>query len=251
MKALITGASSGLGADFARLLHKSGVDLVLTARRYDRLENLKNELGENISIIKCDLSKEDEVYRLYESVKNENIDLIINNAGFGVFGEFFDTDVERELEMIRLNVTAVHILTKLFLKDFKKRGSGYILNIASSAGLMPGGPLMATYYATKAYVVSLTNAIYTELKKKKSSIKVGVLCPGPFDTEFNSVAGIEFSLPSMKSENVARYALKKLFKGKKHIIIPGKIMKLTNFIKRFLSTEFLLSCAYKIQKKKI
>ncbi len=250
MKALITGASSGLGADFAKLLHKKGFELILTARRYDRLESLKSELGDNVSLISCDLSKKEGAYELYEKVKNEKIDLIINNAGFGAFGAFFETDIERELEMIELNISSLHILTKLFLKDFKKEGKGYILNVASVAGLMPGGPLMATYYATKAYVVSLTNGIYAELKRDGVPIRICALCPGPFDTEFNSVAGVKFSVLPMKSEEVAKYALKKLFKGKKNVIIPGMTIKLTNFIRRFMPTKLLLLCTYKIQKKK-
>ena len=142
MKILITGASSGIGRDLARELSKKGHSLILTARRKNRLEELKTELP-NCKIITADLSKEDEVFYLYEKTKNEDIDVLINNAGFGLFGEFSKTDLVRETEMIDLNIKAVHILTKLFLKDFKQKNSGYILNVATSAAYMPR-PMMST-----------------------------------------------------------------------------------------------------------
>lgn len=247
MKALITGASSGLGADFARILHKKGYELILVARRADRLEKLKNELKDRVKIIPFDISGKENAKSLYETVKGENIDLLINNAGFGLFGEFDKSDLARELEMIDLNIKSVHTLTKLFLKDFIKKDSGYILNVASSAGLMPAGPLMSTYYATKAYVVSLTLAISEEIKN--SNVYISALCPGPFDTEFNDVAGVDFRLKGLKSYDVASYALKKMFK-KKSLIIPGTLMKLANFAKRALPTSLLLKAAYHIQNKK-
>ena len=144
MKALITGASSGLGADMARILYKKGYELILVARREDRLAALKAELGDGIKIIACDISGEENAKALYEATKDENIDILINNAGFGLFGDFACCDTKTEMDMVDLNIKTLHILTKLFLKDFKKKNSGHILNVASSAGLMPGGPLMAT-----------------------------------------------------------------------------------------------------------
>lgn len=247
MKALITGASSGIGRDIARILSKSGYELILAARRKDRLCELAKEF-ENCKIIPCDLSKKEEVFRLYNETKNEDIDILINNAGFGLFGEFSKTELLRELEMIDLNVTAVHILTKLFLSDFKKKNSGYILNVASSAAFFPG-PLMSTYYATKAYVQRLTLAVYQELKKEKSGVYAGVFCPGPVNTEFNKVADVSFALKGISSEYAAKYAVKKMFE-KKVIIVPGISVKAGLFFQKFLPTKLLLKISYKIQRRK-
>lgn len=247
MKILITGASSGIGRDLARELSKKGHSLILTARRKNRLEELKTELP-NCKIITADLSKEDEVFYLYEKTKNEDIDVLINNAGFGLFGEFSKTDLVRETEMIDLNIKAVHILTKLFLKDFKQKNSGYILNVASSAAFLPG-PMMSTYYSTKAYVQRLSLAISEELKKEKSNVYIGTFCPGPVKTEFNSVADVKFSLKEISSEYAAKYAVKNMFK-KKILIVPGKLVKLGVFFQRFVPTKLLLSISYNIQKRK-
>ena len=138
MMALITGASSGMGRDMARVLSKMGYDLILVARRKNRLLELKQELDGNVTIIPMDLSIEENCFKLYEKVKSKQIDVVINNAGFGLFGEFVKTDLDTELKMIDLNVRAYHILTKLFLQDFVRRDSGYILNVCSSAGFMAG-----------------------------------------------------------------------------------------------------------------
>ena len=174
MKALITGASSGIGRDMARYLASLGWDLILVARREARLLELKQELSTNVRTIILDVGKQEDCYRLYEETKDENVDMLVNNAGFGLAGEFVKTDLDTELNMIDVNIRAVHILTKLFVKDFAARDSGYILNVASSAGFMPG-PLLSTYYATKNYVLRLTEALYEELRRKGSRVKVSVL----------------------------------------------------------------------------
>ena len=163
---------------------------------------------------------------------------------------FTETDNNRELEMIDLNIRAVHLLTKLFLKDMKRRNQGYILNVASSAAFYPG-PLMATYYATKAYVLRLTQAIYYELKKEKSKVVVSCLCPGPVDTNFNKVANVHFSVKPMKSEKVAKYAIDQLLNKHKLVIVPGFKMKCAHFFSRFVSDKTLMRFAYRIQKKKM
>ena len=248
MKALITGASSGMGADMARVLVEEGYEVILVARRKTRLEKLAKELGDKATIIVKDISSTYNCMELYNEVKKENIDILINNAGFGVFGEFSDTNIDKELDMIDLNIKSLHTLTKLFLKDFKKKDRGYILNVASSAGFM-AGPLMATYYATKNYVVSLTSAIYEELKKDGSNVSVGLLCPGPVNTEFNKVARVHFSIKGLESMDVARYAIKKMF-DEKLIIIPGLKMKLGVFFTRFVPRKLLLKISYKIQNGK-
>ncbi len=248
MKALITGASSGIGADMARVLVSEGYEVILVARRKTRLEKLAKELGDKATIIVKDISSTYNCMELYNEVKKENIDILINNAGFGTFGEFSDTNLDKELDMIDLNIKSLHTLTKLFLKDFKKKDRGYILNVASSAGFM-AGPLMATYYATKNYVVSLTSAIYEELKKEDSNVSVSLLCPGPVNTEFNKVARVHFSIKGMESMDVAKYAIKKMF-DEKLIIIPGFKMKLGILFTRFIPRKLLLKISYKIQNGK-
>lgn len=248
MKVLITGASSGIGRNMARILSSQGHDLILVARRKKKLEDLKKELSTNVEIISMDLSSTFNCVKLYNKVKNENIDVLINNAGFGLFGEFTTTNLEKELDMIDLNIKSLHTLTKLFLKDFKERDSGYILNVASSAGFMPG-PLMATYYATKNYVVRLTEAIYGELKETNSHVSISVLCPGPVDTEFNKVANVEFALKGLDSYDVAEYAIKKMFQ-KKLVIIPSFKMKCAVAFSKIIPRKLLLKIVYRIQRKK-
>ena len=249
MKALITGASSGIGLDIARYLAQKKYELILVARNRKKLEKIQKELSTKVTIIVADLSNEQKVKELYVLTKAENIDILINNAGFGEFGYFTETDLNRELEMIDTNIKAVHILTKLFLKDMEQKNSGYILNVASSAAFQPG-PLMSTYYATKSYVYQLTEPLYHEQKKKKSNVHLSVLCPGPVKTNFNNIAGVKFSVKPLSSKYVAKYAIDKLFE-KKMLIIPGFKMKCAKFFERFLSDKFLLKLTYYMQKKKV
>jgi short-subunit dehydrogenase len=248
MKALITGASSGIGRDFARELSRRGADLVLAARRVPRMEELARALKTHVSVVGVDLSRQDQCYDLYRQVCGERIDLLINCAGFGVFGPFDETDLERELELINVNIRAVHILTKLFYRDFKKRGSGYILNVASSAAFQPG-PLLSSYYASKAYVLRLTQALAEELRRDGSRVYIGALCPGPVRTEFDSVADVRFSVKGLSSEYVARYALDKMF-ARKTVIVPGMQMKAALFGERFLPQAAIARIAYHMQKRK-
>ena len=248
MKALITGASSGIGRDMARVLSNYGHDLILVARDNKKLEELQKELNTNIKVISMDLSNIDNCKKLYEQVKDDNIDILINNAGFGTIGSFRKTDLDKELNMIDLNIKAVHILTKLFLNDFVKRDSGYILNVSSSASFQPG-PLMATYYSTKSYVTHLTLAIYEELKHMNSNVKISCLCPGPVDTNFNKVANCEFKIKSLSSQYVAKYAIDKMFKNKL-MIIPGLNIKLVYLFGRFVPTKLKLKITYNIQYRK-
>ena len=248
MLALITGASSGMGRDMARILSHQGYDLILVARRKERLLELKKELDTNITVIDMDLSILDNNYKLYEKVKGKKIDLLINNAGFGLFGEFYKTDLDTELKMIDLNVKAYHVLTKLFLIDFIKRDQGYILNVCSSAGFM-AGPRLSTYYATKNYVTKITMAINEEIRMMKSNVHISALCPGPVATEFNEVAHGTFAVREASSYEVAKYAIKKLFQHKM-IIVPTFFMKVTLFFNRFAPYRLSLFVAYKIQKRK-
>ena len=248
MKALITGASSGIGRDFAIYLAEKGYELILVGRDKKKLEELQNSLKVNSQIIIADLSSETKVKEVYVMTRNDDIDILINNAGFGGFGKFYETDINNEMEMINTNLIAVHLLTKLFLRDMQKRNKGYILNVASSAAFGPG-PLMATYYATKAYVNNLTEAINEELRRENSNVFVCSLCPGPVDTNFNNVAGVHFSVKAMASKEVARYAIDSMFK-KKVVIVPGFKMKLALFGRRFESRKMMRKITYNIQKSK-
>lgn len=249
MKALITGASSGIGRDFARILAKMNYDLILVARNMKELEKVEKELAVKVELISLDLSVNDNCMKLYEQFENEDIDIIINNAGFGVFGEFSKTNLDRELELINTNVDAVHILTKLFYQKFKKVNKGYILNVASSAAFEPG-PLMAAYYASKSYVYNLSCAIYEENRRDKNNIGISVLCPGPVDTNFNNVAGVSFGIKALRSYDVAKYALDKMFKNKL-LIIPSFTIKCAHFLGKFVPLKFMLKITYGIQKKKV
>lgn len=248
MIALITGASSGIGRDIARVLATYNYDLILVARRKEKLEELKKELKVNVTIINLDLSMEENIYFLYEQVKNKKIDVLVNNAGFGLFGDFLETDLDTELKMIDVNIKAYHILTKLFLKDMTKNNQGYILNVCSSAGFM-AGPHLSTYYATKNYITKLTMAINEELRAKKSKVQISALCPGPVATEFNKVAKGNFTIREANSYQVAKYAIKKCFQ-KKMLIVPTISMKLVLFFNRFIPYRLALRIAYKIQKRK-
>lgn len=248
MKALITGASSGIGRDIARVLGERGCGLILTARRTDRLEELRRELPGGTKIVAADLSRGEDCFGLYEQTKQENVDILVNSAGFGVFGPFDETDLDRELQMLDVDVRAVHILTKLFYRDFKQRGSGYLLNVASSAAFQPG-PLLSSYYAAKAYVLRLTEALAEELRRDGSGVYVGALCPGPVRTEFDSVAGVSFSIRGLSSEYVARYAVEKMF-ARKTVIVPGATMKAVRVCERFLPERTIVRMAYRMQKRK-
>ena len=247
MKALITGASSGIGRDMARELSKKGYDLVLVARDLEKLNEVKQELETKIEIVCMDISNVDNCKKLYEQYKD--IDILINNAGFGDCGYFYKTNLEKEISMINTNIVAYHVLTKLYLQDMKQKNSGKILNVASIAGFMPG-PLMATYYATKNYVVRLSEAIREELNKQKSKVQISILCPGPVDTNFNKVADVEFALKGLSSEYVAQYGIKKFLKGKFYII-PGWKIKLAKIGCKIAPTNIVSKISYNMQKRKI
>lgn len=249
MKALITGASSGIGRDIAKELAKKGYDLILVARDFEKLNAVKQSINNvNVKTIQMDISIYENCKKLYESVKDEHIDLLINNAGFGIFGEFSETDLDKEIQLINTNIMAVHVLTKLFLRDMKKRNSGYILNVASIAGFSPG-PLMAAYYASKSYVVRLSESIREELRREKSNVKIGILCPGPVKTNFNNVANVQFKAKALTSEYVAKYTIKRIFKNK-FCIIPGCQIKFIRIITKILPDKLIGQFAYKIQERK-
>ena len=248
MKALVTGASSGIGWETAIYLSELGYELIITGRNKHRLMELKRILKTKSYVVVLDLAKDDAPQKLYDFCKDKDIDLVVNNAGFGLFGEFDEIPVDKDTELIKVNVIALNTLTKLFLRDFKKKNSGRILNVASSAGFMPG-PLMSSYYASKSYVVRLSEAINEELRRSGSNVKISVLCPGPVDTEFNNRAGVNFSFRPADCRKVARYAVDRMF-ANELIIVPTIKMKSAVTFSKFLPAEMLSSITYKIQKKK-
>ena len=253
--ALVTGASSGIGRDIARELAKRSYNLIVVARNEDALKDVKSNLEKeyNINVDRrvVDLIDREGCKKLHEDIQKKYgiIDVLVNNAGFGDCGNFYETNLEKDLGIIDTNISALHILTKLFLKDMVKENKGYIMNVASIAGFMPG-PLMATYYATKSYVVRLTQSIDRELKMKKSNVKVSVLCPGPVKTNFQRVADVKFNITETKSEDVARIAVKKMFKGKKVIFTQFHIA-FTKFLAKILPDSFMGFCCYFVQKRKL
>ncbi len=248
MAALITGASGGMGYYMAKKLSEMGFDIIISARNRDKLNKLAAEAGTRAVVIPADLSKPEECIRLYNELKDEKIEVVINNAGFGEFSALTEGELEKELNMIDLNIKSVHILTKLFLKDFVKKGYGYILNVGSLAAFLPG-PMMATYYGTKAYVYRLTMAVREELRRKGSRVYCGVLCPGPVATDFNKRAGVRFATKGLDPKYCAEYAIEKMFE-EKPVIIPGTFEKLLPIAAKlspvFLQTYF----CYEFQKKK-
>lgn len=245
----ITGASSGIGMEFAKAYAKKGYRLILTARRKDRLDAMAQTLDTDCRVEAADLSDEEECYRVCNLLMDEKIDIFINNAGFGTCGSFAKTDLAKEVDMIRVNVTAMHILCKQVLIDMKKRGRGTILNVASSAGLLPGGPYMATYYATKSYVVSLTKGIAEELRLENSGVYVCALCPGPVDTEFNANADVEFALRGISPTQCVEEALRGM-KRRQTVIVPGFFVRLGSRCSRMIPDRIMLPLIAGRQKKK-
>lgn len=249
MTALVTGASSGIGREIALKLAEKGIRLVISGRNEEKLEELRDEIGANrVKVIAADISKKSECVRLYKEASKYNVSILVNNAGFGLFGNFCSSDLDRELEMVDVNIKAVHILTKLFLADFAERDKGYILNVASSAGFM-AGPLMATYYATKNYVVKLTQAIREEMRVKGSKVYIGAFCPGPVMTPFNDVAGVDFGLRGITAEYAAECAVNGMF-ARRSLIIPTSKMKFLVYGSRIIPDNLLAAVTYKIQTQK-
>ena len=246
MKALITGASSGIGKEMAIYLSEKGIDLVLVAREKEKLEEVKSKIKTNSEIVCMDLSDAENCMNLYRKIKD--VDILINNAGFGAYGDFAKTDLATELNMINLNVCAVHTLTKLYLADMYEKNSGYILNVASIAGFMPG-PHMATYHATKAYVLKLTQSIYEEVRKQNKNIKISALCPGPIETPFLDRANVQFKTKTMTAKKVAKCAIDSMFKGK-YMILPGKNNKMIRILSKIVPDKIIGKIVYNSEEAK-
>ena len=246
MKALITGASSGIGLEMAKYLSSLGHEVILVAKDEKKLNDVKEAMPTDTKVYCYDLSVIDNCFLLYDKVKDEKIDIVINNAGYGIFGDYEMDNIDREMNMIDLNVKCLHILTKLFVNN---KNTKYIMNVASSAGLMKGGPLMSGYYATKSYVCSYSFALYEELRRRGVDKHISVLCPGPVNTNFNKVANVKFNIKSLEAPEVAKYAIDKMFKNKL-LIIPGATVRMGVFLSRFLPLKTLLKITYNIQDKK-
>lgn len=232
--ALITGASSGLGKEFAKIHAAKGGDLVLVARSEDKLNELKKELEEqykiSVKVIVKDLTEPNAPKEIYEQLKTDKISVqyLINNAGFGGIGKFSERDLQSDLSMINLNIVALTALTHYFLQDFVKNNDGKILNISSTASLIPG-PLQAVYYATKAYVTSFSDALAEELHD--SNITVTSLLPGPTETQFGRISGMDKTPAFYKTasaKDVAQAGYKGMLNGKLNVIagvpFPMRVM---------------------------
>lgn len=233
---LITGASSGLGKEFAYKYAKENYNLLLVARSDDKLLDIKNDLERNYNIkvftLVKDLSKYEAAKEVYSYCKENNliVEILVNNAGFGDFGDFKDSDLNKQLNMIDLNIRSLVAISYYFLNEMIDRNSGKILNLASVASFMPG-PKMSVYYASKAFVLSFTEALSEELSK--FNIKISALCPGPTKTNFEKNADVNFSSMKMQeASEVINYAYDKFMNSKKVIIVPGINNKiLTSFVK--------------------
>jgi short-subunit dehydrogenase len=228
--ALVTGASSGIGEEFARQLAQKGYDIIIVARRKDRLDRLAQEIsegGRNAEVIEADLSRPEGVGQVVERLEKGDVSVLINNAGFGTNGNFADLPVERELEEIDLNIRALTQLSHAALQSMRETGKGLILNVASTGAYQPV-PYMSTYAATKAYVLSFSEGLHEEAKEY--GVTVTCLCPGGTRTEFQQVAGVsEDGIPRfswMSSEAVVGHALKAAKSGSA-IATPGMVNKVT------------------------
>lgn len=254
---LITGASSGIGSELSRLFAQDGYNLVLTARSEDRLYSLKAELEEKyniyVKVIPKDLGCAGAPEELYNEIKKERlrINVLVNNAGFAVYGDFIETSTEDEMEMIEVNVRALTYLTKVYAKEMSENGGGKILNVASLAAFQPG-PFMAVYYATKAYVLHFSEAVHAEFKKY--NITVSALCPGPTKTNFQFRAKLH-TIPlfakdrGMDAETVAKIGYNGLKLGKT-VIIPGFNNKILSIGSKFFPRKLTVGVVKNIQETK-
>ncbi len=244
--ALITGASDGIGKHMAIILANKGYNIIVVARNREKMEQAFKSV-KNCTIISMDLSVIENCYKLYNETKNKNITILINNAGYGVFGKFLNINLDNELNMINLNIKSLHILTKLYLKDMVAKDKGYILNVGS-IGSFFASPLLSSYYATKSYVLSLSLAIREELKREKSNVYIGIFCPATIDTSFHKKAGAKGKVKGLDSYKASKYAIDKMF-NKKTIIIPSYAKVLPFFI-AIMPKVFITKLAYKMQIKK-
>lgn len=254
---LITGSSSGIGLELAKIFAREGFNLVISARREDRLEKLKKEMEATytiqVHVFPVDLSKSEAPDALFQFCEDQNfqIDVLINNAGIGDYGLFAQSDWEKTAAMIDLNIKSLTHLTHLFLPGMIEREKGKIMNVASTAAFQPG-PLMSVYYATKHYVLAFSEALANEVAE--SNITVTALCPGPTQSEFQKTANMEKSklmdrLPMPSSEEVAQYGFNALNKGKR-VAIYGLVNKFMTIIVQIFPRRWVTAIVRKIQERK-
>ena len=239
MKAVVTGASSGIGYQIALLLSEKGYETDLVGRDADSLKKLSGVMKNKSVIENVDLSFPDNAKALF--CRHSDADVVVNCAGVGVYGEFVDTDLDRELEMISLNISSLHILTKLFYTEFVKRRSGSILNVSSSAAYF-FGPQFSSYYASKAYVHKLTRAIAYESKKKRYGVKITLFCPGPVKTNFGKRDNISDGVGAITAEAAAKKAVDGMLKGRAVVYSDFKtrlLVCLSKIIPEFILTAFV------------
>ena len=246
MKALVTGASSGIGYEIAKILDAEGYEVIVTGRNMEMLQALAAELKHPPRIIQADLSKREECLRLFKEAGD--VDVVINNAGAGVHGAFHETALSDELSMLDINITALHILTKLYYMKFREKKTGYLMNVASSAAFFPG-PYFASYYASKAYVLRLTQALWKEARTEGLNIGISVFCPGPVNTAFNAKAGVKAPLSGISAEKAARSAIRGMLR-KKRVITPGIGTTLSCMFSGLLPDRVALEIVARIQRKK-
>ncbi len=253
---LITGASSGIGLELAKLFAQNGFRPILVARRRQKLTQLAQEIESNFHqqavVLTRDLSRPKAPREIFEALQMQNlpVDILVNNAGFGALGQFVSADTDKIERMIQVNVTALTILTRLFLPGMLKRGYGKILNVASTAAFQPG-PEMAVYYATKAFVLNFSEAISYELKN--TPVTVTALCPGPTRSEFQSVADMGEALVGriglMSAEKVARIGYRALFRGK-HVVIPGLLNRSGAWLSRHAPRRWVMVFIQRLQENR-
>ena len=246
MNVLITGASSGIGKCMALYLLDMGYNLYVVSTKKKELDKIFNKYKDRVMCLEYDLSIDSNCYDLYNYLKDKEIDIVINNAGFGDAGNFSETSLDKEMKMVDVNIRAYHILTKLFLRDMIKNNRGYIMNVCSMASFMPG-PYMATYYATKSYVLNLTLAIYKEIEKDNCNVKISLFCPGPIDTNFMNVANVKFNSHLISSKYAAKYAIDNMFNNKLIIIPPN--MKISYLFSKISPLSLILFVNSKMQRR--
>lgn len=253
--ALVTGATSGIGLEIALNFARDGINLILVARTENKLieikEKIESEYGIEVLILAKDLTREEAPDEIYEEVEKRGIrvDFLINNAGFGSFGRLKDTDYETEKDLVKLNVLSLLQMNKLFVPLMAARHYGYVMNVASLAAFMPG-PVMANYYASKAYVLSLSEAMHEELKQ--DGIKVTALCPGPVRTNFQERAQLQKTDTAksfiMEAKKVADVGYLALFRGKA-VVVPGTFEKMVPVITKLMPRCLVRKVSFLSQKE--
>lgn len=252
--ALITGASGGIGLELARLFARDGYNLVLVARSESKLEEIARELRDAhsvaVTVLVKNLAQREAPDELFAALQNQPVDVLVNNAGFGTYGLFADTDLRQELDLLQVNIAALTHLTKLFLPPMLARRSGKILNVASTAAFQPG-PFMAVYYASKAYVLSFSEALFNECEN--SGVTITALCPGPTTSGFQERAAMQNSKLvqdiTMDSATVAAQGYAALMRGKRRVV-TGRGNQLWTLAAKMLPTAITLKLVRRAQETK-